>query len=268
MLQIYKKSDKFANVMQYHTDISRVSKSGLDLINRAPALYYERYLNPNASPQKETPALIIGSAAHCAVFEPAEFGKRYAVAPHCDRRTKEGKEIWANFLEHSKGLIPLDAESATMVERIMESVRGHRTAQYLLKDGIAEAPIFWNDEETEVDCKARPDWLTPDNVIIDLKTTEDASPRGFAQSVKKYRYDVQAAFYSDGLEEATGKPCNGFFFVAVEKHPPYLVGWYFIGNEDLKEARQKYKKNLMTYGFCKKSGIWHGYSEIVTKVIL
>jgi exodeoxyribonuclease VIII len=110
--------------------------------------------------------------------------------------------------------------------------------------------------------------LTPDNVIIDLKTTEDASPRGFAQSVKKYRYDVQAAFYSDGLEEATGKACNGFFFVAVEKHPPYLVGWYFIGNEDLKEARQKYKKNLMTYGFCKKSNIWHGYSEIVTKVIL
>ena len=123
--------------MMYHTDISRVSKSGLDLINRAPALYYERYLNPNASPQKETPALIIGSAAHCAVFEPAEFGKRYAVAPHCDRRTKEGKETWANFLEHSQGLIPLDAESATMVERIMESVRGHRTAQYLLKDGIA-----------------------------------------------------------------------------------------------------------------------------------
>ena len=254
--------------MQYHTDISRVSKSGLDLINRAPALYYERYLNPNASPQKETPALIIGSAAHCAVFEPAEFGKRYAVAPHCDRRTSQGKEIWANFLDNSKGLIPLDAESATMVERIMESVRGHRTAQYLLKDGIAEQPIYWNDEETEVDCKARPDWLTPDNVIIDLKTTEDASPRGFAQSVKKYRYDVQAAFYSDGLEEATGKPCNGFFFVAVEKHPPYLVGWYFIGNEDLKEARQKYKKNLMTYGFCKKSNIWHGYSEIVTKVIL
>ena len=99
MLQIYKKSDKFANVMQYHTDTSRVSKSGLDLINRAPALYYERYLNPNAAPQKESPALIIGSAAHCAVFEPAEFGKRYAVAPHCDRRTKEGAKELRNVEE-------------------------------------------------------------------------------------------------------------------------------------------------------------------------
>ena len=37
---------------------------------------------------------------------------------------------------------------------------------------------------------------------------------------------------------------------------------------DLKAARQKYKENLMTYGFCKKSGNWHGYSEIVTKVNL
>ena len=41
--------------MTYHTNTSRISKSGLDLINRAPAHYYERYLNPAANPQKETP---------------------------------------------------------------------------------------------------------------------------------------------------------------------------------------------------------------------
>ena len=46
--------------MTYHTNTSRISKSGLDLINRAPAHYFERYLNPKAPPQKETPALIIG----------------------------------------------------------------------------------------------------------------------------------------------------------------------------------------------------------------
>jgi exodeoxyribonuclease VIII len=117
-----------------------------------------------------------------------------------------------------------------------------------------------------VDCKARPDWLTPDNIIVDLKTTEDASPRGFAQSVRKYRYDVQAAFYSDGLEAATGKECEGFFFIAVEKSPPFLCAVYFLGADDLLEAKQKYQKNLLTYRLCKESGIWSGYSEIVTKL--
>ena len=109
--------------MTYHTNTSRISKSGLDLINRAPAHYYERYLNPAANPQKETPALVIGSAVHCAVLEPEEFGKRYAVGPRVDRRTKAGKEEWEAFLQTSAGFIQLDSETATLCERIMEAVR-------------------------------------------------------------------------------------------------------------------------------------------------
>jgi hypothetical protein len=197
--------------MTYHTDTSRISKSGLDLINRAPAHYYERYLNPKAAPQKETHALIIGSAVHCAVLEPEEFGKRYAVGPRVDKRTKAGKEEWEAFLTAAEGLTCLDSETATLCERIMEAVRKFPAAKYLLNQGKAEEPIYWTDEAIGVDCKARPDWLTPDNIIVDLKTTDDASPRGFAQSVKKYRYDVQAAFYWDGLEAATQRTCEGFF---------------------------------------------------------
>jgi exodeoxyribonuclease VIII len=252
--------------MTYHTNTSRISKSGLDLINRAPAHYYERYLNPKAAPQKETPALVIGSAVHCAVLEPEEFGKRYAVGPRVDRRTKAGKEEWEAFLQTSEGFIQLDSETATLCERIMEAVRRFPAAKYLLNAGKAEEVIEWTDEAIEVDCKARPDWLTPDNIIVDLKTTEDASPRGFAQSVRKYRYDVQAAFYSDGLEAATGKACEGFFFIAVEKAPPFLCAVYYLGADDILEARQKYQKNLLTYRMCKESGIWNGYSEIVTKL--
>lgn len=254
--------------MTYHTDTSRISKSGLDLINRAPAHYYERYLNPNANPPKETPALIIGSAVHCAVLEPEEFGKRYAVGPRVDKRTKAGKEEWEAFLIASEGLTCLDSETATLCERIMESVRKFPAAKYLLSGGKAEEPIYWTDEAIGVDCKARPDWLTPENIIVDIKTTDDASPRGFAQSVRKYRYDVQAAFYWDGLEAATQRTCEGFFFIVVEKSPPFLCAVYYISNDDMQDAREKYQKNLLTYRMCKESGIWSGYSEIVTKLEL
>jgi hypothetical protein len=254
--------------MTYHTDTSRISKSGLDLINRAPALYYERYLNPNAEPQKETAALIIGSAVHCAVLEPSEFGKRYAIAPKVDKRTKDGKAAYEAFVADAGERIVIDADTATLAERIMTSVLRYKPAAYLLKEGIAEQPIFWTDTQTEVECKAKPDWITDGGIIVDLKTTEDASPVGFARSVKKYRYDVQAAFYSDGYEQSTGKTCNGFMFIAVEKAPPYLVAVYFVGSEDLNNARQRYRENLLAYKQCKQTGIWNGYSEIVTKVNL
>jgi hypothetical protein len=55
-------------------------------------------------------------------------------------------------------------------------------------------------------------------------------------------------------------------FIAVEKSPPFLCAVYFLGADDLLEARQKYQKNLLTYRMCKESGIWNGYSEIVTKL--
>ena len=41
---------------------------------------------------------------------------------------------------------------------------------------------------------------------------------------------------------------------------------YYLGADDILEARQKYQKNLLTYRMCKESGIWNGYSEIVTKL--
>lgn len=254
--------------MKYHTDTTRISKSGLDLINRAPALYYERYLNPSAEPQKETPALVIGSAVHCAVLEPSEFGKRYAIAPKFDKRTKDGKAAFEAFVAEAGERIVIDAETATLAERIMLSVKRCNSAAYLLKEGVAEQPIFWTDEQIEVDCKAKPDWITAGGILVDLKTTEDASPVGFARSVRKYRYDVQAAFYSDGYEASTGQTCNGFMFIAVEKTPPYLVAVYFIGADDLQNARQRYRENLLTYKQSKELNIWHGYSNIITKIIL
>ena len=57
-------------------------------------------------------------------------------------------------------------------------------------------------------------------------------------------------------------------FIAVEKAPPYLVAVYFVGSEDLNNARQRYRENLLAYKQCKQTGIWNGYSEIVTKVNL
>ena len=254
--------------MTYHTDTTRISKSGLDLINKAPALYYECYLNPNALPQKETPALITGSAVHCAVLEPQEFGNRYAIAPSVDRRTKAGKEIYDAFVQSAGERIVIDNDLATLCERIMGAVMKHKPAAYLLREGVAEQPIFWTDEDIQEDCKAKPDWITSGDIIVDLKTTDDASPLGFAPSVKKYRYDVQAAFYSDGFEASTGRECQGFFFIAVEKNPPYLTSVYFLGDDDLKDARLRYKKNLLTYQLSKERGIWHGYTEIITKLIL
>ena len=69
----------------YHNPTG-ISKSGLDLLHKCPALYKRRYID--GIEDEPTPAMIIGSAVHSLVLEPdaADF----VVAPECDRRTKEG----------------------------------------------------------------------------------------------------------------------------------------------------------------------------------
>jgi len=243
--------------MEYHKNTEKISKSGLDLIHKSPLHYWERYLNP-AAQEKKTPALILGSAVHCAVLEPGEFGKRYAIAPEVDRRTKEGKEIMANFEASIEGLEVISKADSVICERIMEAINKHDEAS-LLMSKITEVEKVIEVE----DMKCRPDAIIePLNLIIDLKTTDDASPRSFGRSALKYRYDVQAAFYIDLYEAHYGCRCEGFIFIAVEKTPPFGVGVYVIEDEDIERGRVKYQADLERWREAKANNKWTGYTGI------
>lgn len=243
----------------YHGDVSRISKSGLDKIAKSPAHYFAKYLDPNRVKEEPTKALIDGKAVHAAVLEPEVFARDYVLAPKVDRRTKEGKQVWEDFQNINAGKEIISLDTYEMCQRICDAVRSHVSASYLFKSGKAEQTIFWDDNETGAPCKMRADWISSEGYIVDLKTTEDASAYSFGRSAHNYRYDVQAAFYSDGFYRATGNPAQAFIFIAVEKEPPYAIGVYFMDQQVYELGREKYKRDLQTYMDCRKSGIWPGY---------
>ena len=241
--------------MDYHKDTERISKSGLDLINKSPLHYWEKYLNPMHK-EKTTHALTFGSAVHTAVLEPAEFGKRYSIIPDIDRRTKEGKLRYAEYLETVGDKEMITREDSNNIEHIMTAVNRHPQAS-LLKSKITEVEQIYTHE----DMKCRPDAITSLGIVLDLKTTEDASPKAFGRSATKYRYDVQAAFYTDILK-ANGVDVNGFVFIAVEKTPPYAVACYVIEDADLNIGREKYLENLAVWRQCRDKNEWKGYQGL------
>lgn len=238
--------------MDYHKDVERISKSGLDLINKSPLHYYDRYYN-RIKEEKKTPALLMGSAIHTKVLEPDEYGKVYAVAPEVDRRTKAGKADWDAFVSDHPEHEILTQEQDLLISNIHDAVYKHEQASVLLKRLISVEQVF-----THEDKKCKPDGITMQDIMIDLKTTEDASPRGFGRSAYKYRYDVQAAWYMDILREK-GHTIEGFVFIAVEKSPPFAVACYVIEDEDVEIGRQKYQENYNTWKECKESGNWPGF---------
>lgn len=242
-----------------------ISKSGLDLIAKSPLHYWAGYLDPNREPRKETPAMALGTAIHTLILEPQTYGDRYMVMPEgIDRRTKAGRELYealiAEAAENDATLISQADHETAM--RVAQSATNHPVAKELLMFGQAEQSVFWTDPDTGVLCKCRPDWLLggENPAILDIKSSRDASPDGFQRSAWSYRYYVQAAWYLDGIEAATGLKPDSFMFLAVETTSPYASAYYYADDAMIAAGRTEYKRCLEIYAECVERGEWPGYA--------
>lgn len=239
------------NIQDYHNMTDRISKSGLDKIARSPAHF--------KTPQKETDAMRIGRIVHEYILEGVQ---NYVTSPFDYFRTKEARE-WRD----SQTLPIITAEEVERIHAMHAAVSRHPAAAELLRSGIAEQTILFEEPTTGAACRCRPDWMTSDGVIVDLKTTDDASPAAFARSVRKYRYDVQAAFYLDGVEYATGIRPEHFYFIAVEKSAPFGVAVYELSEGMIEDARLTYLEDLKTWQTCMERDDWPAYSNEVIELV-
>lgn len=212
----------------------------------------------------------MGSAVDAAVLEPDTFRDKFVVEPRVNKRTNAGKEALEEFEE---GLAP-DVTILTPAEyeeaiRTRDAVLNNTTARMLLSEGRTQDVVHWNDPLTDAPCRMKYDWLRPDNVLIDLKTAEDASPDGFARAAFKYRYYVQDPFYTDGLWHGEDIRIDEFIFIVVEKQnlkegrypSPEKVGIYHFGAEERQLGRERYQKDLRVYQRCRTENQWPGYGS-------
>lgn len=246
-----------------------VSKSQLDELARSPAHFRARLDGERVI--TETPAMRLGTALHCAVLEPERFAFEYVGAPDFgDGRTKAAKEAKAAFEAEHEGRLVLSADEHAAVLGMSGSIAAHKTPSVLLGRSLRrEASVFWTDAETGIACRARPDVLSDDGrIIVDLKTTDDASPGAFERSIAKWRYHVQAAFYSDGVEAVRGEPVEAFVFIVVERTPPYACGFYVLDEDALSVGRLDYRDKLTTLADCRAANRWPGYGDIIKTVSL
>lgn len=248
---------------EYHANVSRIGKSGLDLVHRSPYHYWAKYLDPNRVWEEPTPELVIGSAFHSIVLEPHKFGDEYVIAPKFNLRTNQGKEDYAQFIAINEGKTVLTPEQYDTVRRMRDATMKHPLMNDLLLGGIVEDTIHWTDQETGVECKSRPDHRGAGSVLLDLKSTQDASLEGFSRSCAKYRYHVQSAWYLDGCQAAGLRQYDTFVFVAVEKSPPYAVAIYYASDSFVSIGREAYREDLHIYAECIRTGQWPGYPTTI-----
>ncbi|AOM45367.1 exodeoxyribonuclease VIII [Escherichia coli] len=235
-----------------------VSKSQLDDIADTPALYLWRKNAPVDTTKTKT--LDLGTAFHCRVLEPEEFSNRFIVAPEFNRRTNAGKEEEKAFLMEcaSTGKTVITAEEGRKIELMYQRVMALPLGQWLVESaGHAESSIYWEDPETGILCRCRPDKIIPEfHWIMDVKTTADI--QRFKTAYYDYRYHVQDAFYSDGYEAQFGVLPTFVFLVAstTVECGRYPVEIFMMGEEAKLAGQQEYHRNLRTLADCLNTDEW------------
>lgn len=194
-------------------------------------------------------------------------------------------DVKAQWLQNNGHRTVLEPEEWDQLHAMRDAVMAHPAASALLSmpGGVAERSVYWTDPKTGELCRCRPDWwIMPRGIIVDVKTTEDASLEGFAKSIAGWRYHVQHPMYLDGINHmrhqveqansgeafpaAVPPEARTFVFLAVEKKPPHAVAVYALDSIAVDLGRALYRRDLDTYAQCRATGVWPGYGDKIQSI--
>jgi hypothetical protein len=227
---------------------------------KCPELFHRKQLG--LIPDTDTPAYILGRAAHTLILEGREaFEAEYAVGGPVNpktglpfgKATKAFRE-WADAQDKTV----LSDEDAAFVVRLHEAVQAHPFAPRLLSGGVAEGVC--RTEYCDIPCQVRCDYFHTGYGIVDLKTCNDLT--WFEADARRYGYLYQVAFYRAVLREAAGI-AYPVHIVAVEKNEPFRVGVWLVADDALNCAEAENAAAIERLKECRATGTWPtGYEDI------
>lgn len=244
---------------EYHS-LPSLSASGAKILLQpgGPAKY--RWLMDNRRERPTKDVWDEGHAIHHFVFgsDPAPVAVEAK-----DWRTNAAKDRRDEIRAHDG--VPLLRKDYDRCATIADAVLTNADARSLLfnpdgtRRGVAEEPLFWRDPDTGIPLRARPDWHNDDwSIILDLKSTADASEDGFARSVYKYCYDVQEAMYRAAARETHGVDAK-FVFLCVETSPPYLAQCHMLDDAYAAIGHKRFRRSVELWRDCTVTQTWPGY---------
>jgi hypothetical protein len=228
-----------------------ISTSALKWMMRSPLAFKWAQDHPDTS---TTPSKSLGTAAHAAILEPHRLKTDFVLWDGGDRRGK----AWTEFKESNAGRQILTVSEFEDVKAMHSAVRGFPPASRYLENGVAEVTLQWIDPATGRAMKGRVDWVTVIDgqiVLVDLKTTRDASPRKFGADAYRLGYHLQFAIYTDGWFHLT-RETPRFVVIAAENNAPFEPAVFDVTEDILAQGHEEYMGLLATLKECEQTNAW------------
>lgn len=244
-----------------------ISSSGLKtILGKSPRHYwFDSPLNPERPPEKDKPHFNVGKAAHDILLLSDRWPECYHILPEgfSFAKTKAmAEEIAEAEAARDAGKCLLKHEEAETVRAMAAALKANPCAAAALTNGESEVTLAWQDAETSVWLRARPDFLPHKRQIIpDLKTAANGSPKAFARAIADHGYHMAAALYLDGIKAIFGHYPSNWLHIVLEKEPPHVVSLYELPGEDIERGRWLNRKAIRLYAECLSRDNWPGYSD-------
>jgi hypothetical protein len=251
----------------YHGDVAigpSISSSGLRTIfTESPAHYFvDSYLNHEREEQEDTEALTLGRAAHHLLLGEDDFSTLFVRRPD----TLEGSAWQGNRTACKEWLKVQKAEGRTvLLPSQIDRIRGMAKAleknplvQQGILNGKTEHSLIWQDKETGIWLKWRPDNLPNDSGdCSDLKTTTH-NGFDFDNDASWRRYDFQAVLGKIAFKEVLGMEMQSFSLIPVTTKPPYLCDVLTFTGADVAQGEEDLRMALRAFAHCLRTGEWFG----------
>lgn len=223
------------------------SSSDLKVFYRKSGLHYEK---SKLEKKIETDAMALGTAFHAMALEPDAFDEEYVIIPNfepteIDKKTGKVKPKtrgWKNtndykdqlkaFQKKNAGRKILTQEQLQQLNLMHESLRNSAMYRQYFCDAKGHNEATYIEGNFKVRCD-RICEINGKTTILDIKTTDDASPDAFKKKVHNLDYDLSAAMY---LDIAQG---DEFIWVVVEREAPYSCCWYRMSDYFHHKGMQK-----------------------------
>lgn len=254
----------------YHADPcpepSLSASIGWTLISRSPAHAQEEHprLNPDFTP-KGKEHYDIGHAWHNMVLRQKFWREEVVQIDAGSWQTKAARE--KRDEAHAAGLVPILVGHYEALERMVGVLERHPQASRIFRDGTPEVTLVWQDDDTGIWLRCRPDWRPRRDSMPwpDAKTAADANPLAWD---RRFAADhgglLRAALYQEGIRRCCGIDSPTLYYVVQEKAPPHCIVIRVVDGKSaaMEIGRRMLHQAIQTWAQCIKSDAWPGYELV------
>lgn len=208
----------------------------------------------------------VGSVIHTLLLEPHRATKRVVIVDAKDWRTNAAKD--QRDAARAAGNYPLLVADHARAQAAVKAVLANPIAAKLLETGRSETSWFAKDRETSIYRKARPDHVTQDRIIVDIKSVGSAAPDFLRRRVYDGRWFQQAPWHADVVERVDGEPAKGYCWLIVEQKPPHAVVVRRPPDNVLMHGHRLNVEAFKIFAQCAQTNEWPAYPQDLSELDL